>query len=48
MGAARAAGPTPVDLALAACETALEHLVTVVEEGGFGDLDDVALVGFAQ
>ncbi|SER35209.1 DUF222 domain-containing protein, partial [Microlunatus flavus] len=41
-------GTASVDLALVACETALEHLVTVVEEGGFGDLDDVALVGFAQ
>ncbi len=40
--------PSAVDLALAACETALDRLVKLVEDGGFGDLDDLALVGFTQ
>ncbi len=39
---------TPVDHALVELETALDHLVKVVEDGGLDHVDDLGLVGFLQ
>jgi hypothetical protein len=40
--------PCPVDLALDALSTSLDHLVKLVEDGGLEVLDDAGLVGFLQ
>ena len=45
---AGAATPTPVDLALDAWRTAYEHLLKVVEDGGFGEHDDLDLLALAR
>src|SRR3954454_4007836 len=42
------AGATPVDHALDALSTALDHLVKVVEDGGLDAYDDQGLLGFAR
>src|SRR4051812_32398108 len=41
-------GATPVDHALDALSTALDHLVKVVEDGGLDAYDDHGLLGFAR
>src|SRR4051812_26080043 len=41
-------GATPVDDALDALSTALDHLVKVVEDGGLDGYDQVGLLGFAR
>ena len=40
--------PCPVDLALDALSTSLDHLVKLVEDGGLDVLDDAGFVGFLQ
>ena len=40
--------PTAVDLALAAHEASLDHLIKLVEDGGLGDHDDLGLVAVMQ
>jgi len=40
--------PCPVDLALDALSTSLDHLVKLMEDGGLEVLDDAGLVGFLQ
>jgi hypothetical protein len=40
--------PCPVDLALDALSTSLDHLVKLIEDGGLDGLDDAGLVGFLQ
>src|SRR3954454_8017217 len=39
---------TPVDHALDAVSTAVDHLVKVVEDGGLDGYDDAGLLGFAR
>src|SRR3954447_15504714 len=39
---------TPVDHALDALSTAVDHLVKVVEDGGLDGYDDAGLLGFAR
>src|SRR3954447_4802711 len=39
---------TPVDHALDALSTAVDHLVKVVEDGGLDAYDDAGLLGFAR
>src|SRR4051812_45902643 len=41
-------GATPVDHALDALSTAVDHLVKVVEDGGLDGYDDAGLLGFAR
>src|SRR4051812_28206480 len=41
-------GATPVDHALDALSTALDHLVKVVEDGGLDGYDQAGLLGFAR
>ena len=43
-----AGAPTSLEVALDGCEVALEHLLTAVEDGGFGEHDGLGLVGLAQ
>ena len=40
--------PAPVDLALDAISTGFDHLLKLVEDGGFDALDDAGLIGFLQ
>src|SRR3954453_7771073 len=41
-------GATPVDHALDALSTALDHLVKIVEDGGLDAYDQAGLLGFAR
>src|SRR3954463_2848817 len=46
--AGQAREATSIDHALDALSTALDHLVTVVEDGGLDAYDDSGLLGFAR
>ena len=46
--AAKGRTPTPVDLALVAWRAAFEHLLKVVEDGGFGEHDDLDVLALAR